>query len=427
MSNPTIAQIRSRQILDSRGNPTIETDVILSTGQIGRASVPSGASTGSQEALELRDGDPSRYGGKGVQKAIWNVEHKIADVLVGNYFEQETLDQLLCELDGTPNKSSLGANAILSVSLATAKAVAKSRRLPFYAYVATLAGTTSALSLPLPMMNIMNGGAHAGWSTDIQEYMIIPIAATTMPEAVRIGSEVFHALKSILKDANYPTTVGDEGGYAPLVKNGNREPLDLITRAITAAGYRPGTDVAIALDVAASEFADPAYTLKTSGAYLSTADLITKYTDLAATYPILSIEDGLGESDWSGWRTLTETLGSKLQLVGDDLFVTNPEIFQRGLTAGIANAILIKPNQIGTLTETIKTVQMAKAANYATVISHRSGETEDTTIAHLAVGLGAGQIKTGSLSRSERLCKYNELLRIAEVEPSLRLAHPFRQ
>ena len=427
MSNPTIAQIRSRQILDSRGNPTIETDVILSTGQIGRASVPSGASTGSQEALELRDGDPSRYGGKGVQKAIWNVEHKIADVLVGNYFEQETLDQLLCELDGTPNKSSLGANAILSVSLATAKAVAKSRRLPFYAYVATLAGTTSALSLPLPMMNIMNGGAHAGWSTDIQEYMIIPIAATTMPEAVRIGSEVFHALKSILKDANYPTTVGDEGGYAPLVKNGNREPLDLITRAITAAGYRPGTDVAIALDVAASEFADPAYTLNTSGAHLSTADLIAKYTDLAATYPILSIEDGLGESDWSGWRTLTETLGTKLQLVGDDLFVTNPEIFQRGLTAGIANAILIKPNQIGTLTETIKTVQMAKAANYATVISHRSGETEDTTIAHLAVGLGAGQIKTGSLSRSERLCKYNELLRIAEVEPSLRLAHPFRQ
>lgn len=395
--------------------------MILASGAAGRAIVPSGASTGSGEALELRDGDPKYYGGKGVSRAVWNVNHPIRELLIGNSADQEQVDQLLCELDGTENKSKLGANAILAVSLATARAAARSQRMPFFEYVAALAGTTREVCLPRPMMNVMNGGCHADWATDFQEYMIIPRSAGTMSEAVRMGAEVFHALRQVLKERGYPVTVGDEGGYGPKVRDGDEEPLECILAAIQTAGYQPERDVALALDVAASEFWEQDhYQLKTNGSKKSAAEMVDWYAQLTTRFPIISIEDGLNESDWAGWKMLTERLGKRLQLVGDDLFVTNEKLLRRGIEEKVGNAILIKPNQIGTLTETINTVMLAKKAGYRTIISHRSGETEDTAIAHLAVGLGAGQIKTGSLSRSERIAKYNELMRIAEGRPELK-------
>lgn len=402
--------------------------MFLSTGQAARAMVPSGASTGDGEALELRDGDPQYYNGKSVSKAVWNVNHEIHDLLVGNSANQEQVDRLMIELDGTENKSKLGANAILAVSLAVAKAAAKAQNLPFYQYVAAIAGTTRDMCLPMPMMNVMNGGAHADWCTDIQEYMIIPRGAGTIEEAVRMGAEVFHALKRVLKDRGYTVTVGDEGGYGPKVREGNNEPLECIMAAIQAAGYRPGEDVALGLDVAASEFWNhDHYELKTDGSWKTAADMVDWYAWMIENYPVVSIEDGLDEHDWEGWKMMTERLGRAVQLVGDDLFVTNTKLLEYGINEHAANAILIKPNQIGSLSETIAAVKMAKAAGYRTVMSHRSGETEDTSIAHLAVGLGTGQIKTGSLSRSERICKYNELIRIAEDRPDLQLKDPFRK
>lgn len=422
MSNYTISKIIGRQIIDSRGNPTVEADVYLEDGSIGRAAVPSGASTGSGEALELRDGG-SLYGGKGVSKAVSNINEAIRDRLVGyDASDQSGLDAALIELDGTDSKGSLGANAILAVSLAAAKAVAGAMGVPLHQYVAELTGT-SQQSLPMPMMNVMNGGQHAAGSTDVQEYMIVPVGAADFTEAIRIGTEVFHALGKILKDAGYSTTVGDEGGYAPAVKNGNREPLELISKAVEKAGYHFGTDVALALDVAASElYEDGVYSLATEGRTVSASQLIDWYQDIRRQFPIISIEDGLDENDWANWTELTAKLGNDLQLVGDDLLVTNTKLLQRAIDEKSANAILIKPNQIGTLTETIKAVQTAQKAGWNTIMSHRSGETEDVTIAHLAVGLGCGQIKTGSLSRTDRIAKYNELLRIAEAVPELKLA-----
>ena len=422
MDKFSIADIKARQILDSRGNPTVEADVYLSSGQVGRAAVPSGASTGAGEALELRDNDPKFFGGKGVLKAVWNVNSKIRDVLVGNTAEQRIVDQLMLEIDGTENKSNLGANAILAVSLANAKAVAKAKELHFYEHIAELAGTVGEMSLPMPMMNVMNGGAHADWSTDFQEYMIVPVGANTISEVVQIGATVFHTLKDVLKERGYVTTVGDEGGYAPKVREGNNEPLECIKLAIEKAGYKLGEDVAIAMDIASSEFYDKDhYVLKTNGDWKSSDDLINWYTWILDNYPVISIEDGLAEDDWAGWKEMTARLGKRCQLVGDDLFVTNTKLLQKGISEGVGNAILIKPNQIGTLTETINAVLMAKQAGYRTIISHRSGETEDTSIAHLAVGLGAGQIKTGSMSRTDRVAKYNELVRIAEGNSTLGL------
>ena len=422
MDDFIISNIKARQVLDSRGNPTVEAEVYLENGGFGRAIVPSGASTGSGEALELRDGDKTKYGGKGVLKAVWNVNSKIKDVLVGNSSDQKQVDQMMLELDGTNNKSSLGANAILAVSLANAKANAKALKMPFYEYIAELAGTTDEMSIPMPMMNVMNGGEHASWATDFQEYMIIPKGAGNIAEAVRYGAEVFHALKDVLKERGYPTTVGDEGGYAPKVKDGNNEPLECIKLAVEKAGLKLGDDIAIAMDIAASEFfKEDHYELKTNGDWKSADDLINWYDWIINNYPVISIEDGLAENDWENWKKLTERLGGQTQLVGDDLFVTNVELLEKGIREGVANAILIKPNQIGTLSETIDAVLMAKGAGYKTVMSHRSGETEDVTIAHLAVGLGTGQIKTGSLSRSERIAKYNELMRIAESNSRLGL------
>ncbi len=425
--NTLIKYIHARQILDSRGNPTVEADVILESGHAGRAAVPSGASTGAGEALELRDGDKERYGGKGVLKAVWNINNKIADVLVGNdASNQKAIDQLMLDLDGTENKSKLGANAILAVSLAVAKAVAHAKNLRFYEYVAELAGTTDEMCLPMPMMNVMNGGAHAGWSTDFQEYMIIPVGATSINDAVRMGAEVFHTLAKVLKERDYVTTVGDEGGYAPRVHDGNNEPLELIKIAIETVGYRLGEDICIAMDVASSEFAaDDHYELKTNGDWKTSEDLANWYQWIIDNYPVVSIEDGLGENDWGGWKMLTDRFGKKIQLVGDDLFVTNSKLLKKGIEMGAGNSILIKPNQIGSLSETIEAVLLAKKNHYTCVMSHRSGETEDTSIAHLAVGLGTGQIKTGSLSRSERIAKYNELMRIAEANSTLGLNNPF--
>lgn len=423
----TISNIKARQILDSRGNPTVEADVILSDGTVGRAAVPSGASTGAHEALELRDG-ATEYGGKGVLQAVANIQGPIREALVGQSpFEQADIDDMMLGLDGTKDKSKLGANAILAVSLAVAKAAAASRRLPLYQYVAELSGTeASAMSLPMPMMNVMNGGEHAKGATDIQEYMIVPIGAQSFAEAIRIGAEVFHALAKVLAEEDYPTTVGDEGGYAPRVKGGNLEPISLVLRAIERAGYTPGADVALALDVAASEFyKDGVYTLATENRTMSADELIALYEKMTADYPLLSIEDGLDEEDWANWQALNGRIGQDVQLVGDDLLVTNTERLERAINERAANAILIKPNQIGSLSETIQAVKMAKDAGWRTVMSHRSGETEDTTIAHLAVGLGTGQIKTGSLSRSERIAKYNEIMRIAEANPELALARPF--
>jgi len=409
-----IANIKARQILDSRGNPTVEADVILEDGTLGRAAVPSGASTGSHEAIELRDGDQA-YGGKGVLKAVGFVNTEIKEALIGkDVSNQAGIDQIMIDLDGTPNKARFGANAILAVSLAVAKAAALEQKLPLYRYVANLAGNTE-FTLPLPMMNIINGGKHAAGSTDIQEFMIMPVGATSFSQCIQIGAEIFQALGKVLHDKGYGTTVGDEGGYAPAVRNGNAEALDLIAEATAKAGYTLGEDVVLALDVASSELLeDGLYVLNTEGKKLNSEEMTAFYKDLADRFPIRSIEDGLAEDDWAGWVTLTTELGDSLQLVGDDLLVTNTEFLKRGIEEKAANSILVKVNQIGSLTETIAAVKMAHDAGWTAVMSHRSGETEDTTIAHLAVGLNTGQIKTGSLSRTDRVAKYNELLRIEE-------------
>ena len=417
--------IKARQILDSRGNPTVEAVVLLEGGHRGRAAVPSGASTGSGEALELRDGG-EKWGGQGVTKAVSNVDDIIGPELIGmDAADQEAIDSKMLELDGTENKSNLGANAILAVSLAVAKAEAVAEEMALYQYIAKMAETTK-LTLPMPMMNVMNGGMHANWATDIQEYMIMPIGAPTFAEAIRYGAETFHALAKILKEKGYAVTVGDEGGYAPRETKGNREPFELMTQAIEAAGYRPGKDIVLLTDAAASEFyGDGAYNLKTESKKLSGGEMIDFYRELVDEFPIVSIEDGLSESDWDNWTKMTEKLGDRIQIVGDDLLVTNTKLLQKAIDLKACNAILIKPNQIGSLTETINAVKLAHSNGFNTIMSHRSGETEDTTIAHLAVGLNTGQIKTGSMSRSERVAKYNELLRIAEAEPDMPLAHPF--
>lgn len=407
-----IAAVRAREILDSRGNPTIEVDVALESGARGRAAVPSGASTGTREALELRDGDKKRYLGKGVSKAVANVRAVLAPSLLGrDAADQVGIDRRMIALDGTPNKGKLGANAILGVSLAVAKAAAAEAGLPLYRYL----GGASAHELPVPLMNVINGGAHADNNLDLQEFMIVPVGAPTFAEALRMAAEVFHTLKALLKKRGLSTAVGDEGGFAPNLGS-NEEALALIVQAIEAAGYKPGQDVALALDPAASEFYENGrYVMKGEAqAQRSSEDMIKYYEGLLNRYPIVSIEDGLGEQDWKGWKALTERLGQRVQLVGDDIFVTNPEIFAKGIAEGLGNSILIKLNQIGTLTETLETIEMAKRAGYTVVVSHRSGETEDVTIADLAVGLNAGQIKTGSLSRTDRTAKYNQLLRIEE-------------
>ncbi len=410
-----ITKVHSRQVLDSRGNPTIEADVTLENGQFGRAIVPSGASTGTNEALELRDGDNSKYLGKGVLKAIQNVNTEINNLLVGHEVtDQEGIDNKMIALDGTENKSRLGANALLAVSMAAARAAAASLSMPLYRYFGKLADNNKFV-LPMPMMNIINGGAHADFASDIQEFMIFPIGAKSFSEALRMGTEVFHSLKKVLKNAGYETAVGDEGGFAPRVKNGNKEALDLISQAVAAAGFTLGTDIVLGMDVAASEFyKDNQYDLKKENVSKSTDEMIAWFDELRKSYPIVSIEDGLAESDWAGWAKMTSLMGSDIQIVGDDLFVTNTKFLEKGITEKSANAILVKVNQIGTITETIKAVQMAQNVGWKAVISHRSGETEDTTIADLVVGLGTGQIKTGSLSRSDRVAKYNQLLRIEE-------------
>jgi enolase len=403
-----IKQVWARQILDSRGNPTVEADVILDSNVLGRAAVPSGASTGEKEALELRDGDKKKYLGKGVLKAVNNINSVIAKKIVGLEPDFKKIDRLLIELDATENKSKLGANAILAVSLATAKAAAAQNKEPLYRYL----GGTAAKVLPVPLMNILNGGQHADNNLDVQEFMIAPLAAPTFSEALRWATEVFHNLKSILKAKKLSTSVGDEGGFAPRLAE-NEEALGLILEAIKAAGYEPGKDIFLALDCAASSFyKDGKYQFE--GSLNTSEQMITIYENWIKRYPIISIEDGLGEEDWSGWRALTEKLGKQTQLVGDDIFVTNPKIFKKGIAEKIANAILIKVNQIGTLSETLDSIEIAKKNNYRAIVSHRSGETEDTTIAHLAVACNTGQIKTGSLSRTDRICKYNELLRIEE-------------
>ena len=424
MQDFSISSITARQILDSRGNPTVEADVVLRDGTLGRAAVPSGASTGAGEALELRDSG-SGWGGKSVYQAVHNVNEIIAPALAGkDASDQTALDNAMLALDGTDNKSKLGANAILSVSLAAAKAAANAKKQPLWRYIADLTGKSP--SLPLPMMNVMNGGAHAAFATDIQEFMIICKGAKTFEETLKIGTEIFHALAKILKNHDYPTTVGDEGGYAPRVRSGNREPLTLLSEAITSAGYTLGSDVVFAMDAASSEFyQDGRYELKCEGKSLSSEEMIDWLEALVNEFPIVSIEDGLAENDWSGWQQLRARIGDRIQLVGDDLLVTNTSLVQKAIDEHAANALLVKPNQIGSLTETIQAVSMAQDAGWNTVMSHRSGETEDTTISHLAVGLGCGQIKTGSLSRTDRIAKYNELLRIAESDTSLQLARPF--
>ena len=406
-----IIDIHAREILDSRGNPTVEVEVLLDDGAAGRFAVPSGASTGRHEAHERRDGDAARYGGKGVLAAVEAVNGEIFDALAGfDADEQEAIDRTLVDLDGTPNKARLGANAVLGVSLAVAKAAAVASEQPLYRYI----GGTHARTLPVPMMNVINGGAHANNALDIQEFMIVPVGAETLAEAVRAGAEVFQALRRQLDEGGHSTAVGDEGGFAPDFKNADAA-LGAIAKAIEAAGYRPGDDIALALDAAASEFfADGKYELKGEGKTLDAAALIACYEDLAGRYPIVSIEDGMAEDDWDGWQALTAALGSRLQIVGDDIFVTSPARLAEGVAKGVANAILIKINQIGTLSETLETVEKAHRAGYAAVMSHRSGETEDATIADLAVATNCGQIKTGSLSRSDRLAKYNQLMRIEE-------------
>jgi len=407
-----ITGVYAREILDSRGFPTVEVEIQLESGAWGRAAVPSGASTGKREAVELRDGDAQRYRGKGVQQAVRNVEETIAPEIDGmEASEQAAIDQALLELDGTPNKSALGANAILAVSLAVARAAADDAGLPLYAYLGGVGGRL----LPVPMMNVINGGAHADNGIDFQEFMLVPAGADSFSNALRMGVEVFHALKELLKSKKLSTGVGDEGGFAPALPS-NTAALDLLMDAIEVAGYRPGDDVSLALDIAASEFAEDGgrYRLRRENVVLNSEELVTRYESLVDRYPIVSIEDGLGEDDWAGWALLTKRLGSRVQLVGDDLFVTNPAIIQQGIQKSIANAVLVKVNQVGTLTETMQAIELAKRAAYGTVISHRSGETEDTFVADLAVAVNAGQIKTGSLARSERTAKYNQLLRIEE-------------
>ena len=422
----TIKTITARQILDSRGNPTVECDVTLEDGSFGRAAVPSGASTGSREALELRDGG-SDFGGKAVSQAVGNIQKVIAPALIGkDAINQREIDDIMLELDGTSNKGHLGANAVLAVSLAVAKAAADASAMPLWRYVAEMTGTDNP-DLPLPMMNIENGGAHAGFATDIQEYMIICKGARDFGHVIQMGTEVFHSLAKVLKERGYPTTVGDEGGYAPRVKTGNREPLEMISEAVSRAGYTLGTDIVFALDVASSEFfTDGVYDLKCENRKLSSEEMVNWLEELVNEFPIVSIEDGLAEDDWSGWALLQQRIGDKIQLVGDDLLVTNTKFLQRAIDEKSANAILVKPNQIGSLSETIEAVKTAQSAGWNTVMSHRSGETEDTTISHLAVGLACGQIKTGSLSRTDRVAKYNELMRIAEFAPELKLATPFK-
>lgn len=408
-----IEKIFAREILDSRGDPTIEVDMYLENGFFGRASVPSGASTGSHEAHELRDGG-ERYGGKGVLKAVQNINDTISNSLVGQTFDQRSLDDALIKLDGTPNKSRLGANAILGVSMSFAKAEAAGRGVPLYKYFEDIAHTGNTPRMPVPMMNILNGGRHASNSTDFQEFMIVPVRATSFKEALRMGSEIFHALKKILQNKGLPTTVGDEGGFAPPVSS-NEEAIKFILEAIDTTTYKAGKDIIIAIDVAASEFyKEGRYHLASENRSLTSEEMISFYTELCDKYPIFSIEDGLAEDDWGGHKILTESLGEKIQLVGDDLFATNLGLLTRGISEKVGNSILIKLNQIGTVSQVIDTINMAKDAGYASIISHRSGETEDTTIADLSVGTGVGQIKTGSLSRTDRIAKYNQLLRIEE-------------
>ncbi len=406
-----IVDVVAREILDSRGNPTVEADVLLESGVMGRAAVPSGASTGSREAIELRDGDKGRFLGKGVLQAVENVNTEISEAIIGlDGEEQAFIDKAMIELDGTDNKSRLGANAILAVSMAVAKAAAEEAGLPLYRYF----GGSGPMQMPVPMMNVINGGAHANNNLDIQEFMILPVGAKSFREALRCGAEVFHHLKKLVDKKGYPTTVGDEGGFAPNVA-GNDEAIELILKAIETAGYTPGQDVVLGLDCAASEFyKDGKYVLASEKLELTSQGFTDYLATLVGKYPIISIEDGMSEADWDGWKLLTDKLGKTVQIVGDDIFVTNPKILREGIRKGITNSILIKVNQIGTLTETFATVEMAKRAGYTNVISHRSGETEDSTIADIAVGLNAGQIKTGSLSRSDRIAKYNQLLRIEE-------------
>ena len=407
-----IAYVIAREIIDSRGNPTIEVDAVCESGAMGRASVPSGASTGSREAIELRDGDKKRFLGKGVKKAVENVNNIISEEIIGlEVSDQVYIDNLLIQLDGTENKSKLGANAILGVSLAVAKAAADEACLSLYQYI----GGVNAKELPVPMMNILNGGSHADNNVDFQEFMIMAVGANSLSDAVRMGAEVFHNLKNVLKDKGYNTSVGDEGGFAPNLKS-NEEAVQMVVKGIEKAGYKPGDDVLIAMDCAASEFYENGkYTLDAeSKPEKSTEEMIKLYEELVGKYPIISIEDGLSEGDWDGWKELTKRLGKKVQLVGDDIFVTNTSILKKGISQGIANSILIKLNQIGTLTETLDAVEMAKRAGYTTIISHRSGETEDTTIADVSVACNTGQIKTGSMSRTDRVAKYNQLIRIEE-------------
>ncbi len=414
---PKIKNIKAREIIDSRGNPTVEVDVILFDETLGRAAVPSGASTGENEALELRDGDKKRFMGKGVLKAVENVNKVIAKKLKGmDVSEQQKIDEMMLELDGTENKSRLGANAILGVSLACCRAAANFYKLPLYKYIRKIYGIKEKnYVLPVPMMNVLNGGKHADNNVDLQEFMIVPYGTKSFKESLRTGCEIFHSLKQVLKSKGYITSVGDEGGFAPNLKS-NSEALDILIEAIKNAGYEPGKDVALALDSAASEFYDGNYVLlgEEQDKEKSSDDMINFYENIISKYPVVSIEDGLSENDWDGWKKLTEKLSNRIQLVGDDIFVTNPKIFKKGIEEKIANAILIKLNQIGTLTETIETVNLAYKNNYKTIISHRSGETEDTFIADLAVALNTGQIKTGSVSRTDRVCKYNQLLRIEE-------------
>jgi enolase len=409
-----IEGVYARQILDSRGNPTVEVDVVTESGAFGRAAVPSGASTGTHEAVELRDGDKKTYMGKGVLKAVDNVNTKIASEVVGiSVFDQNLVDKIMIELDGTPNKGKLGANAILGTSLAVAKAAAMEAGQSLYRYI----GGVNANTLPVPMMNILNGGSHADNSIDFQEFMVMPVGADTFSEALQMGAEVFHTLKKVLHDQGLSTNVGDEGGFAPNIKS-NEEAIEIVLKAIERAGYKPGSDIFIALDPAASEFYDPKTKLyhfkKSSGKKLKPQEMAEYWTNWAKKYPIISLEDGMAEEDWTGWKTLTDNIGDKVQLVGDDLFVTNVDFLQKGIDKGVANAILVKVNQIGSLTETINAVNLAKRNSYKSIMSHRSGETEDSTIADLAVALNTGQIKTGSASRSDRMAKYNQLLRIEE-------------
>ncbi|MEQ1584510.1 MAG: phosphopyruvate hydratase [Cyclobacteriaceae bacterium] len=409
-----IEGIHARQILDSRGNPTIEVDVVTESGAFGRAAVPSGASTGMHEAVELRDGDKKKYQGKGVLKAVENVNTKIASEVVGlDVFDQNLIDKIMIELDGTANKGKLGANAILGTSLAVAKAAAMEAGQSLYRYI----GGVNANTLPVPMMNILNGGSHADNSIDFQEFMVMPVGADTFSEALQMGAEVFHTLKKVLHDQGLSTNVGDEGGFAPNIKS-NEEAIEIVLKAIERAGYKPGSDIFIALDPAASEFYDPKTKLyhfkKSSGKKLKPQEMAEYWTNWAKKYPIISLEDGMAEEDWTGWKTLTDSIGDKVQLVGDDLFVTNVDFLQKGIDKGVANAILVKVNQIGSLTETINAVNLAKRNSYKSIMSHRSGETEDSTIADLAVALNTGQIKTGSASRSDRMAKYNQLIRIEE-------------